>query len=79
MSPIAGSVEADYFAQNEKILPREEVRQAFPKITEQQLGGGVLPFPQTPLGGGVGVCISNRRGRRCISSITRPYRFSAPI
>jgi hypothetical protein len=24
------------------------------KRTEQQLGGGVLLFPQTPLGGGVG-------------------------
>ncbi|PCK79796.1 hypothetical protein CPT34_18160 [Rhizobium sophoriradicis] len=36
-----------------KSLPREEVRQAFLKRTERQLGGGVLSFPQATLGYGI--------------------------
>jgi len=54
--------------QNEKSLPREEVRQAFEKI-ERQLGGGVLSFRQAILGGGWSACTSKGCGRRCIASM----------
>ena len=41
-------------APKRKSLPREEVRQAFPKEPSSDLGGGVPLLLQTPLGGGVG-------------------------
>jgi hypothetical protein len=41
----------------------------FSKRTEQQLGGGVLLFRQTPMGGGEGRLKPKLCGRRCITSM----------
>ena len=50
----------------------------FSKRTEQQLGGGVLLFRQTSLGGGVGRLNSKLCGRRCVASMSSMYLFLPP-
>jgi len=61
-----------------KSLPREEVRQAFSEITEQQLGGGVLLFRKRPWEEDKDACHTKRCGRRCIASMNTLLHLFRP-